>query len=154
MPSNVKVIKNINWKGLQLHNEVNAFAGMIVKDIRDGISSGEDINGSKYSGKLRLRASTVKQKKRKGYSRPSTPLWATGQMKEVYVKPRATKGNEVAQIQVPRGRDGMNRIVVGQIHNIGDGVPKREWFGIGSRGKKKLDRAAKKLLHEKLRLKK
>ena len=151
MPSNVKVIKNINWKGLQLHNEVNAFAGMIVKDIRDGISSGKDINDSAFA---RLRLSTVKQKKSKGYSRPSSPLIAKGQMKEVYVKPRATKGNEVAQIQVPRGRDGMNRIVVGQIHNIGDGVPKREWFGIGSRGKKKLDRAAKKLLHEKLRLKK
>ena len=151
MPSNVKIVKNINWKGLQLHNEVNAFAGMIVKDIRDGIHARKDINDSAFA---RLRLSTVKQKKSKGYSRPSSPLIAKGQMKEVYVKPRATKGNEVAQIQVPRGRDGMNRIVVGQIHNIGDGVPKREWFGIGSRGKKKLDRAAKKLLHEKLRLKK
>ena len=151
MPSNVKVVKNINWKGLQLHREVNVLAGMIVKDIRDGIHAGENIDGSSFA---RLKASTVKQKKKKGYSRPSSPLIATGQMKEVYVKPRATKGNEVAQIQVPRGRDGMNRIVVGQIHNIGDGVPKREWFGIGSRGKKKLDRAAKKLLHEKLRLKK
>ena len=150
MPSNVKVVKNINWKGLQLHNEVNAFAGMIVKDIRDGISSGKNINGSSFA---RLRASTVKQKKRKGYSRPSSPLIATGQMKEVYVKPRATRGNEVAQIQVPRGRDGMNRIVVGQIHNIGDGLPERKWFGIGTRGKKKLNRAAKKLLHEKLRIK-
>ena len=64
MPSNVKIVKNINWKGLQLHNEVNAFAGMIVKDIRDGISSGEDINGSSFT---RLKASTVKQKKSKGY---------------------------------------------------------------------------------------
>ena len=151
MPSNVKIVKNINWKGLQLHNEVNAFAGMIVKDIRDGISSGKDINGSSFA---RLKASTVKQKKRKGYSRPSSPLIATGQIKEIYVKPRATRGKEIASVQVPKGRDGINRIVIGQIHNIGDGVPKRKWFGIGTRGKKKLDRAAKKLLHEKLRIKK
>ena len=151
MPSNVKVIKNINWKGLHLHNEVNALAGMIVKDIRDGIEAKEDIDGKGFE---RLRASTVKRKKKLGYSRPYTPLWAKGFMKEVYVKPRATKGKELAQIQVPKGRDGINRIVVGQIHNIGDGVPKRKWFGIGTRGRKKLDRAAKKLLHEKLRFKK
>ena len=61
MPSNVKIVKNINWKGLQLHNEVNAFAGMIVKDIRDGIHAGKDINDSSFA---RLRLSTVKQKKR------------------------------------------------------------------------------------------
>ena len=113
MPSRVKVIKNISWK-LELHNEVNAVAGMIVKDIRDGIASKKDINDSSFAP---LKPSTVKQKKRKGYSNPSTPLWAKGQMKEVYVKPRAKKGRELAQIQVPKGRDGMNRIVVGDIQN-------------------------------------
>ena len=150
MSQRVKVIRNISWK-LELHNEVNAVAGMIVKDIRDGIASKKDINDSAFAP---LKPSTVRQKKRKGYSNPSTPLWAKGQMKDVYVKPRAKKGRELAQIQVPKGRDGLNRIVIGQIHNIGDGVPKRKWFGIGTRGKKKLDRAAKKLLHEKLRIKK
>ena len=151
MSPKLKIIKKINWNKLELHNEVNAFAGMIVKDIRDGIAEKQDINGKSFQ---RLRLSTVKQKKRKGYLRPSTPLWAKGFMKEVYVKPRATRGKEIANVQVPKGRDGVNRVVVGSIHNTGDGVPEREWFGIGSRGEKKLNRAAKKLLHEKLRIRK
>ena len=150
MSQRVKVIRNISWK-LELHNEVNAVAGMIVKDIRDGIASKKDINDSSFAP---LKPSTVKQKKRKGYSNPSTPLWAKGQMKEVYVKPRAKKGRELAQIQVPKGRDGMNRIVVGDIHNKGDGVPKREWYGVGRRAEKKIDQYVKQALREKMRLKK
>mgnify|MGYP003648330127 CR=1 FL=1 len=150
MPSRVKVIRNISWK-LELHREVNAVAGMIVKDIRDGIASKKDINNSSFA---RLKASTVKQKRRKGYSKPSTPLWAKGQMKEVYVKPRATKGKEIAGVQVPKGRDGMNRIAVGDIHNKGDGLPKRVWFGVGTRAEKKIDKYVKQALREKMRLKK
>ena len=150
MPQRVKVIRNISWK-LELHNEVNAVAGMIVKDIRDGIASKKDINDSSFAP---LKPSTVRQKKRKGYSNPSTPLWAKGQMKEVYVKPRAKKGKELAQIQVPKGRDGINRIVVGDIHNKGDGLPKREWYGVGKRAEKKIDKAVKQMLREKMRLKK
>ena len=153
MPQRVKVIRNISWK-LELHNEVNAVAGMIVKDIRDGIASKKDINDNSYSSFAPLRASTVRQKKRKGYSNPSTPLWAKGQMKEVYVKPRAKKGKELAQIQVPKGRDGMNRIVIGDIHNKGDGVPKREWYGVGKRAEKKINQYLKQALREKMRLKK
>ena len=134
MSQRVKVIRNISWK-LELHNEVNAVAGMIVKDIRDGIASKKDINNSAFAA---LKPSTIKQKKREGYSNPSTPLWAKGQMKEVFVKPRAKKGRELAQIQVPKGRDGMNRIVVGDIHNNGDGLPNRLWYGVGKEQKRKL----------------
>ena len=48
-----------------------------------------------------------------------------------------------------------NRVFIGSIHNEGEGkTPKREWFGVGKRGKKKLNRVLKKLLHEKLRLRK
>ena len=48
MSQRVKVIRNISWK-LELHNEVNAVAGMIVKDIRDGIASKKDINDSSFA---------------------------------------------------------------------------------------------------------
>ena len=150
MSQRVKIIKNISWK-LDLHKEVNVVASMLVKDIRDGIASKKDINNRAFAP---LKPSTAKQKKRKGYSNPSTPLWATGQMKEVYVKPRAKKGRELAQIQVPKGRDGVNRIVIGDIHNKGDGVPKREWYGVGSRAEKKIDQYVEQALREKMRLKK
>ena len=150
MSQRVKIIKNISWK-LDLHKEVNVVASMLVKDIRDGIASKKDINNRAFAP---LKPSTAKQKKRKGYSNPSTPLWATGQMKEVYVKPRAKKGRELAQIQVPKGRDGVNRIVIGDIHNKGDGVAKREWYGVGSRAEKKIDQYVEQALREKMRLKK
>ena len=144
----VKHIKNINWDGLKLHNEVNIVADIIVLDIKNGVRQGQDINGSSFKP---LKESTSKQKRRKG--QPNAPLIATGQMHEVYIKPRATRGKEIANVQVPRGRDGVNRIVVGHIHNTGDGVPKREWFGISKRSLKKIDTALKFRLKEKLRQK-
>jgi hypothetical protein len=151
MSQRVKIIKNISWK-LDLHKEVNVVASMLVKDIRDGIATKKDIDDRDFK---KLKPSTVRQKKRKGYSRPSTPLWGTGMMKEVFVKPRAKKGKEIAKVQVPKGRDGVNRIVVGDIHNKGDNImPQRKWYGVGSRAEKKIDQYVKQALREKMRLKK
>ena len=144
--SRVKVIRNINWDGLELHNEVNIIADIIKLDIINGVRQGTDINGSPFQP---LAESTLRQKRRKG--QPDAPLIAKGQMNVVYTKPRATKGKEIAGIQVPKGRDGVNRIVVGDIHNKGIGLPKREWFGISKTALKKLDKSLKLRLKEKLR---
>ena len=144
--SRVKVIRNINWDGLELHNEVNIIADIIKLDIINGVRQGTDINGSPFQP---LAESTLRQKRSKG--QPDAPLIAKGQMNVVYTKPRATKGKEIAGIQVPKGRDGVNRIVVGDIHNKGIGLPKREWFGISKTALKKLDKSLKLRLKEKLR---
>ena len=146
--SRVKVIKNINWDGLELHNEVNIVADIIKLDIINGVRQGTDINGSPFQP---LAESTIRQKRKKG--KPDAPLIATGQMHEVYIKPRAKKGKEIAGVQVPKGRDGVNRIVVGDIHNKGIGLPKREWFGISKTALKKIDKSLKLRLKEKLRQK-
>lgn len=144
--SRVKVIRKINWDGLELHNEVNIIADIIKLDIINGVRIGTDINGSPFQP---LAESTLRQKRRKG--QPDAPLIAKGQMHVVYTKPRATKGKEIAGIQVPKGRDGVNRIVVGDIHNKGIGLPKREWFGIAKTALKKIDKSLKLRLKEKLR---
>ena len=151
MAQRVKIIRNISWN-LELHNEVNIVASMLVKDIRDGIASKKDIDGNSFKP---LKASTIRQKKRKGYTNPTTPLWAKGQMKEVYIKPRAKKDKEIAKIQVPKGRDGINRIVIGDIHNKGEGdIPQRKWYGVGKRAEQKIDKYVQQALREKMRLKK
>ena len=140
--SSIKHIKNINFDKLELHNEVNIVGDIIVLDTKIGIRTGKDINKSPF---VPLARSTIK---RKGNDKI---LKDTGQMMQVYLKPRATKGRERADVNVPKGRDGTNRIVVGQIHNIGDGVPKRTWFGLGTRVRAKIKRALKLRLKEKLR---
>ena len=148
MPQNkVTHIKRIDWNKLDLSPEVNIAAQMITKDIIDGIGSGKDIDGRAFHP---LAESTKRQKKRRGY--PLTPLWAKGMMKGVYVKPHATKARPEAKVQVPKGRDGVNRIVVGVVHNTGDGLPKREWYGVGKRVQKKLRKEMKLRLNKKLKI--
>ena len=153
-PNKVTHIKRIDWNKLDLSDVVNNLADIVKMDTRQGIHRGNDIDGNPFK---RLADSTIRSKRKKGSANPGKALWDKGIMKEVYVKPRATKAKPKANIQVPKGRGKAKKgrlTEVGGYHNTGDGGPKREWFGIGSRGKKKLDRVAKKLLHEKLRLKK
>ena len=65
------------------------------------------------------------------------------------------KGGIIFKLYTIRMNRTNNRVFIGSIHNEGEGkTPKREWFGVGKRGKKKLNRVVKKLLHEKLRLRK
>ena len=125
---------------MNLSAEVNIAADIIKADIRQGIHRGNDINGNPFE---RLADSTIRSKRLKGSKKPGKALWDKGIMKEVYVKPRATKASPTAEIQVPIGRGKAKkgrRTEVAAYHNIGDGVPKREWFGVGKRVKKKLDK--------------
>ena len=145
--SKVTHIKRIDWNKLDLSDEVNIAAQMIVLDIRTGIEKNKDIDGNTFA---KLAPSTIKAKRAKGY--PLKPLWAKGMMKEVYVKPLATRRKPQAKIQVPKGRDGVNRIPVGVIHNIGEGLPKREWYGVGKRVLKKLRKEMKMRLNKQLKI--
>ena len=147
--SSIQHIKRINWNKLDLSDEVNIAAQMIVSDIRQGIQRGLDINDNTF---IRLKDSTVRSKRKKGSKNPSKPLWDEGIMKEVYVKPLATKAKPRAKIRAPKGKGRTSRVKVGIIHNTGDGVPKRQWFGIGSRVAAKLDKAMKLQLKEKLKI--
>lgn len=142
--SSIKHTKRINFDKLELHNEVNIVGDIIVLDIKNGIKNKKDIKNAPFTP---LATSTIK---RKGNDKI---LDDTGQMKKVYLSPLARKGSEKTNVQVPRGRDGTNRIVVGQIHNIGLGLPKREWYGLSNRALNKIRKALKLRLVEKLRQK-
>ena len=143
MPS-IKVKKNIDFNKLDFHREVNLVIDLIKLDIRDGIQQGIDINSRMFK---KLKDSTIESKMKKGYAHPTTPLWATGLMRNIFTKPRATKNKPRANIGVAK-----KRVDIGRKHNEGDNVPKREWFGIGSRAKQKIERLLAIELKEKLRI--
>lgn len=119
-------------------NIVNRSAEIIVKDIKEGASNGIDIKGSPFKS---LKPKTIQQKRRKGYSDPSAPLVATGQMTGAfkkggtgaYVKERATMKKNIATVSAPN-----IKAPYGSFHNVGVGnLPQREWFGISQTAERK-----------------
>lgn len=126
-------------KNLDLKSLINDIADATVQDIQDGLQQGVDVSGAKFK---RLKASTVKRKKRTGSATPSKPLMDKHKMKNVYVKKKATDNNLRAEISINK-RD---RAVPSIVHNEGVGnMPKREWFGYSKRMDKKASKLA--LLH-------
>ena len=113
---------------VDLSKELNIGAGVVVKDMKDRISQGKDINGSAFT---KLKPSTIASKRKKGYARPDLPLVATGKMSGVfkqggaYIKTKATPNKQTAIISAPN-----SKAPYGIYHQEGDGVPEREWFGI------------------------
>ena len=60
MPSKrLKIIKRIDWKKLNVHDDINEIARMIVVDIGEGIKKGLDINNSPFEP---LKSSTIASK--------------------------------------------------------------------------------------------
>ena len=152
MPSRLKIIKNINWDKLEMFNEINIIADVIILDIKNGVRMGTDIRGNQFQ---ELASSTLFAKKLN--NQPTTPLYGTGLMHKVFKNPSATKSSLIARVSVPKSK---NRTNIGMYHNEGTdpyvitpkkakllsfptrggrvrtkrvnhpGLPKREWFGI------------------------
>ena len=129
-----KRIRNISKK---VFNEKfhKILAQVIVKDVKHGLDTGKGTG----SGTLkRLKASTVKQKQKKGY--PSKPLIATGTMRKLPPIKTTRKGAEIAVAK--------SRSSIAMYHNEGMGNPKREFFTISDRALRKIQRAvSKKVVH-------
>ena len=169
MPSKIRYIRRINWKKLDLHDDINEIALMIRKDIRDGIASRKDINDKSF---VPLASSTIASK---GHDRV---LWDTETMQNLPPIVKATKGKLIAQVHVAKARTS-----IGMYHNKGTspyqikakgkkplsfktdsgwvhtrlvnhpGLPKREWFGIGKRGLAKIRQFTALAFAEKLKRK-
>ena len=117
---------------VDLSKELNIGAGVVVKDMKDRISQGKDINGSAFT---KLKPSTIASKRKKGYARPDLPLVATGKMSGVfkqggaYIKTKATPNKQTAIISAPN-----SKAPYGIYHQEGGSQgwnpPQREWFGI------------------------
>ena len=119
-------------------------------DINDGIEKlKRDVHDKPFK---KLKAATVRSKRRKGYSRPSTPLYATGMMKNLLPISgfaAATPQRQRAYVMVAK-----QRRAIGNIHSRGEpsnNLPPREWFGISDRALKRIQTMLRKRLEHILR---
>lgn len=137
---------------LDMHEEINDIAGMVVKDHKDRLEFGQDIKGKPFK---KLQPNTIAQKRAKGYRKPRQPLVATGKMQKFPPFKKATPTSQTAVI-----KPAQSRMKIGAYHQGGTkpytikpkkakklvfttqsgkvfadkvnhtGVPKREWYGV------------------------
>tara|TARA_Y100001963_G_scaffold23448_1_gene31093 strand:+ start:2433 stop:2888 length:456 start_codon:yes stop_codon:yes gene_type:complete len=134
----VKRISNVDWDkdldkvfGKKFRSIVSQ---IIVKGMKDGLQAGKDIKGKKFK---KLKAATVRSKKKKGYRSPSKPLIATGTMKKL---PPVKHKRSHSEIDVAKSRSS-----IAMYHNEGGSKrnqpPKRQWYGVTEDAKKNIARA-------------
>ena len=125
MKADIKLEKNFDLSRfkLDLSTELNDIAGAIMEDHSRRLQHGQGVDMKMYKEKLKRK--TVASKRAKGYPKPRIPLYATGMMSKIKHKQKATKSNQLAILKPANKRDE-----IGYYHQEGDGVPKREWFGI------------------------
>ena len=158
-------------KNLKMPKVLNDIADVIVKDIKEGISTlSEDINGKGFK---QLSKNTIASKRHHGAKYPSKPLYNEGKMKEVYVSKRA---GQYALISTNK-----DRAVASSVHQEGTrpytilpkkkkvlsyitrngrafskkinhpGHPQREWFGVSKRTVKPIDTVVKEHIRKALK---
>lgn len=130
---------------IDLSKQINIMGSIVVRDIKEGIDTGKDINKKKFKA---LSPSTVEAKRKKKSKFPTTILKDTGRMQKIYLKKRATSKKQEALVAMAEDRKE-----IGFRHNIGKNVPEREWFGVGSRLTKKLDKYIKLEMERLLKIK-
>ena len=103
---------------------LNDMAESAVNTIVNETEQGKDVDGKRFT---RLRASTVKSKRKKGYRNPSKPLIATGLMKRIFKSKKATESSLSSEVTVAKKRTD-----IAEYHISGAGnLPKRVFFGVG-----------------------
>jgi len=142
----IKHIGDTDWnKDIKkaLYQMVINAAQIIRSEIKNGIEKGQDVKGNPFK---RLKASTIRSKRKKKYSNPSKALWAEGKMKKLPPITR-NKMKKEAVIKIAG-----SRIEAGFYHNEGGKhLPKREWFGVSKKAHKNIQIALKEKLKGVLR---
>ena len=134
-----KLLRNID---IDLSKEINNSAGIVVKDIKERVAKGIDVNDAPFEP---LKEITIKKKIQAKYKRPNAPLIATGKMSGAlsgkqggaYLKRRATARNQMAIVSAPT-----KRAEYGKYHMAGNSnLPVRKWFGVSRDASEKIARA-------------
>ena len=147
----MKVIKGKQqWdpkKPLNVHVVLNLVTDIIIKDIKEGITThSEDIHGDPFEELLQ---DTIDSKRKKGYKHPEKPLFAKGKMKEVYLRKPATASRLVATI----GINKRDRLAASGAHQEGSMIlPTREWVGVSTRAIPKINKLTMRMLKKELRI--
>jgi len=118
---------------VDLANELNDSAHIVIKDMKEGVAQSQDIHEQAF---VPLKPATIKDKARRGMPDPGKPLVGTSQMTGVfnapgtgpYLKKKATASSQLAQISAP-----MKKAPYGFHHqepSIEGRPPTRRWFGV------------------------
>jgi len=105
-------------------NMLNDMADAAVVQIKEDVEKSKDINNRNLK---KLKPSTIKQKRKKGYS--NKPLIATGKMIRLFRTKTATAMKLEAHTNVRK-----KMLDIAFYHNTGSGhLPVRQWFGVGKK---------------------
>jgi phage gpG-like protein len=112
---------------------LNDMADAFVGQTKSNLKKKKDIHGNRF---VPLKESTIKAKKKKGSSFPRTPLIDSGAMRKVYRSKDASASSLESRVAVAEKRKE-----VAKFHNDGgDNLPQREWFGIGPKTERRLNK--------------
>ena len=93
-----KVKEEWNMKpNLDLSKQINDIAGIISKDILQGMKEGKGVDGRS------MPSNEPETVARKGHNKI---LFDTGKLSRFYIKKRASSGDQRAEIAVPKKREG------------------------------------------------
>ena len=124
---------------VDLSKQINESANIIVKDIKEGVAQGQDINEQQFKP---LKPATIRNKARQRMPFPSKPLIATSKMtgalggtgNGAYLKKRATPSTQLAQVSAP-----MKKAPYGIYHMEGNNnLPVRKWFGVSQTAERQI----------------
>ncbi len=132
--------KNIKFVNAKIAEMLNDIADAFVGQTKSNLKKKKDIHGVSFAP---LEDSTIRAKKKKGSSFPRTPLIDTGAMRKIYRSKTASASSLESKVTVAEKRKE-----VAEFHNEGGGnLPQREWFGIGT----KLERRLNKMIRAKIK---
>lgn len=133
-----KLLKNTT---VSFAKQTNDNARIVVKDIKDRVSKGQDVNERPFVPLTRF---TIEEKKQLGFPRPTAPLIGTGAMTGAlgkggaYITKYASKTDPVAEISAPTKKAPYS--VSHQLGKPQRGLPQRKWFGISPTTEKTIQR--------------
>ena len=122
---------DLNKIKLDLHRELNSSGNIIKQDHFTRLERGMGVNGPMKN----LAPSTIEAK---GFDQI---LVDTGKMRNLVIE-EATKSDQTVTLY-PGKKELRGKVTnqqIGAFHQEGDGVPKREWFGITKKAEKKCNK--------------
>ena len=161
---------------IDLSKQINESAGIVIKDMKEGIAQGQDINEQPFKP---LHPETIRMKREKGMPFPSQPLVGTGAMggslggsTGPYLKKRATQNSQIAKVSAPTSRapygiyhqEGATIPVTPRsrgylrtqgFHLKNDttslNLPQRKWFGVSNTAERQIFRNINSYINRMLR---
>ena len=141
----IKHRKKIKLRNNKIAQLLNDLADITVGTIKSDTKKGKDIEGNPFK---RLKQSTINAKRKKGSKTPTKPLMDTGLMRKVFRSKTASASDLASRDDVAKKR---SEIAV--FHNDGGSrIPQREWFGIGDKSKKRMNKMIKAKIKQIVRL--